>query len=116
MKMLAANRLSDGEAVWLAADGNWVDEISHAETVRDKDGEERLLAAGRDATGRNEVVDAELVDVEIIDGSARSACASASAPPDLRSIPNSASKRKRAPLLWPEEKPCIVTTNSIMPS
>ncbi|SRR5690606_31612672 len=68
MKMLAANRLSDGEAVWLAADGNWVDEISHAETVRDKDGEERLLAAGRDATGRNEVVDAELVDVEIIDG------------------------------------------------
>lgn len=71
MKLLAANRLLDGEAVWLAPDGRWTDTIAEAEVVRDKDGEERLLAAAREASQQNLVVDTELIDVEIVDGEIR---------------------------------------------
>jgi|SRR5690606_18980700 hypothetical protein len=71
MKLLAANRLSDGEAVWLAPGGNWVEDINEAEVVRDPDDAARLEEAGRRATARNEVVEVELIDVEIVDGKVR---------------------------------------------
>lgn len=71
MKLLAAHRLTDGEAVWFSADARWVDDIGQAEIARDPEGVERLQQAGREAVARNEVVDAELIDVEIIDGAVR---------------------------------------------
>lgn len=71
MKLLAAHRLTDGEAVWLAANGQWVDDIGQAEIVRDPEGAERLQQAGREAIARNEVLDVELIDVEIVDGAVR---------------------------------------------
>ncbi|WP_265515993.1 DUF2849 domain-containing protein [Nitratireductor luteus] len=71
MKLLTANRLIDGEVVWLAADGSWVETIEGAEIAHDKDAETRLSAAGLLALANNEVVDVNLIDVEIVDGEIR---------------------------------------------
>lgn len=70
MKALTANRLLDGEAVWYAH-GAWVEGIEAAELVADKEGEERLDAAGRAAVAANLVVDVVLIDVEHVDGAVR---------------------------------------------
>ncbi|MEX0957214.1 MAG: DUF2849 domain-containing protein [Rhizobiaceae bacterium] len=68
MKILTANRLIDGEAVWLAPDYSWSETIDVAEVARDKDAEARLEAVGAEAIRRNRVVDVNLVDVELVDG------------------------------------------------
>lgn len=68
MKILTANRLSDGEAVWYAADGTWAETIDLAETVADKLGESRLEAIGKAAYENDEVVDVNLIDVVVADG------------------------------------------------
>jgi len=68
LKILTANRLTDGEAVWLAADHSWVETIDAAEIARDKPAEERLEQAGRAAALRNEVIDVNLIDVDVRDG------------------------------------------------
>jgi Protein of unknown function (DUF2849) len=68
MKILTANRLTDGEAVWCAADRSWSETIIGAELARDKAAEERLEAIGKAAFLANQVLDVELIDVEIIDG------------------------------------------------
>lgn len=68
MKILTANRLTDGEAVWYAASQNWVEMIDGAEIVSDKAGEARLEAAGQAALARDEVVDVNLIDIELRDG------------------------------------------------
>ena len=68
MKVLTANRLTDGEAVWFAKDGSWAEAIGLSETVGDKDGEARLEAIGKAAYDNNEVVDVNLIDVDLVDG------------------------------------------------
>ena len=68
MKILTANRLTDGEAVWYAADQTWAETIETAEIARDKDGEARLEAIGQAAARDNLVVDVALIDVELVDG------------------------------------------------
>jgi len=68
MKILAANRLTDGEAVWLMDDHRWSETIHDACIARDKADEERLERAGEIAVLRNEVVDISLIDVAIVDG------------------------------------------------
>lgn len=68
MKILTANRLSNGEAVWLAADHSWSETIHAAELARDAAGEEKLSLTGRAAFLKNEVLDVELVDVQVIGG------------------------------------------------
>jgi hypothetical protein len=68
MKILTANRLTDGEAVWFARDGSWAERIEPAEIVGDKDGEARLEAIGKAAADNNEVVDVSLIDVDVVDG------------------------------------------------
>ena len=40
MKVLTANRLTDGEAVW-CADGGWAETIGNADLAHDKDGRGR---------------------------------------------------------------------------
>ncbi len=68
MKILTANRLLDGEAVWLTRDHDWAESINVAELARDADAEARLEALGADSVRRNEVVDVNLVDVSLVDG------------------------------------------------
>lgn len=71
MKVLTANRLSDGEVVWLAADHSWAATIDAAEIGRDETTVEKLERAGKAAALKNEVVDVSLIDVEIVDGALR---------------------------------------------
>jgi hypothetical protein len=69
MKILTANRLTDGEAVWFAPTVPGPRQSpSRRDRRRDKAGEART---GGDRQGRlanNEVVDVDLIDVEIVDG------------------------------------------------
>ncbi|TGP54067.1 DUF2849 domain-containing protein [bacterium M00.F.Ca.ET.230.01.1.1] len=67
MKVLTANRLSDGIAVWYA-DGGWAETVGHAEIAHDKGAEDQLEAIGAAAYANNEVVDVNLIDVEVVDG------------------------------------------------
>ncbi len=68
MKILTANRLTDGEAVWYAENGGWSETIVGSTLAADADSEARLEAIGKAAYKGNEVVDVNLVDVAIIDG------------------------------------------------
>lgn len=67
MKVLTANRLTDGIAVWYA-DGGWADTVGHADIAHDKAAEDRLEAIGAAAHASNEVVDVNLIDVGVVDG------------------------------------------------
>ena len=71
MKVLTANRLTNGEAVWLAADHSWTPTIQGAEIALDEATEEKLIRAGKAALCKNEVVDVNLIDVELGDGVVR---------------------------------------------
>jgi hypothetical protein len=71
MKILTANRLTDGEAVWFSTDHRWAETIDHSEIVSDKAGEERLEAIGQAGLANNEVVDVNLIDVQLVDGEIR---------------------------------------------
>ncbi len=68
MKVLTANRLTDGEAVWYAADGSWIEAIDGSELSSDKASDEKLEEAGKAAFAANEVVDVNLIDVDLVDG------------------------------------------------
>ncbi len=68
MKILTANRLTDGEAVWYATDHSWAETIERSEIAADKDAEARLEAIGKGAHDDNLVVDVNLIDVELVDG------------------------------------------------
>ncbi|MEQ1941307.1 DUF2849 domain-containing protein [Mesorhizobium sp. VNQ89] len=68
MKILTANRLNDGEAVWFGKDGVWIETIEASDIVGDKDGEARLEAIGKAASDNNEVVDVNLIDIDVLDG------------------------------------------------
>lgn len=67
MKVLTANRLTDGIAVWYA-DGGWAATVDNADIAHDKAAEDRLEAIGAAAYANNEVVDANLIDVSVVDG------------------------------------------------
>ena len=67
MKVLTANRLSDGIAVWYA-DGGWAETVGHAYVAHDKTAEDRLEAIGAAAAANNEVLDVNVIDVTIVDG------------------------------------------------
>ena len=60
MKVLTANRLSDGIAVWFSSHG-WTTDIAKATSVSDAEGEARLYA-------NNEVIDVNVVDAELANG------------------------------------------------
>ncbi len=67
MKVLTANRLSDGEAVWYAHDG-WIETLAGSEIASDTAAEARLEAIGQASYVNDEVVDVNLIDVELVDG------------------------------------------------
>ncbi len=68
MKILTANRLTDGEAVWFTANHGWAETITNSEIARDKEAEARLEAIGNAAYLDNEVVDVNLIDVNLVCG------------------------------------------------
>jgi hypothetical protein len=71
VKILTANRLTDGEAVWYSADQNWSEMIAGAEIANDAAGEARLEAIGEAAYLANQVVDVNLIDVQLVAGAIR---------------------------------------------
>lgn len=71
MKILAANRLIDGIAVWLGPDGTWVDDINGADVVADPAAADALLAIAREAVAANIIVEPELIDVDLAGGEVR---------------------------------------------
>lgn len=68
MKVMTANRLIDGVAVWLAADHSWSETIDAAEVAETKQAEEKISRAGTAAFLKDEVVDIAVIDIELIDG------------------------------------------------
>jgi hypothetical protein len=71
MKVLTANRLVDGEAVWFSAGQRWSETIEDADIASDAAGDARLEAIGKAAYDNNEVVDVNLIDVQLVDGAIR---------------------------------------------
>ena len=70
MKILTANRLTDGECLWWG-NGAWNETIEGADIAADKAGEERLDAIGKAAFAANFVLDVAVIDVELVDGAIR---------------------------------------------
>ena len=64
VKVLTANRLIDGQAVWLAADGAWREAMDDALIARHEEAITALEAAGKLAARDNLVVDVNVIDVE----------------------------------------------------
>jgi hypothetical protein len=71
MKILTANRLTDGEAVWFSADQRWSETIAGSEVANGAADEARLEAIGQAACRDNKVVDVNLIDVQLVDGAIR---------------------------------------------
>jgi hypothetical protein len=67
-KVLTANRLSDGIAVWLGADGAWHDALDEAFVARHEEALSGLRDAERVAAYDNAVVDINIIDVDERDG------------------------------------------------
>ncbi len=61
-QVLTANRLLDGEVVFLAG-GGWVEDIAHATLAQTGEQARALDALGRQSMATNEVVDAYLIEV-----------------------------------------------------
>ena len=68
MKILTANRLADGEAVWFSKEQGWSETIAGSELAADAAAEARLEAIGKAAFDNNEVVDVNLIDVQLVAG------------------------------------------------
>lgn len=63
-RVLTANRLHDGVAVWLGANGQWALSLKDALLARHDEALAALEIAGRRALDDNRVVDVNLIDVE----------------------------------------------------
>lgn len=63
-KVLTANRLSDGVAVWLGADGEWALSLREAFLARHDDAVHAIEAAGAQAFADNRVIDVAVIEIE----------------------------------------------------
>ncbi|MEM8813314.1 MAG: DUF2849 domain-containing protein [Pseudomonadota bacterium] len=63
MQVITANRLIDGEVVWLAAADQWVESVEAAETFADKTALSAGLGRAEAAVANRLVVDAYAIDV-----------------------------------------------------
>lgn len=68
MKVVTANRLYDGEVVWLGAGGRWVEDLGEAHVLETGEAEEQALAQGAASADRQEVVDVYSIDVTFEEG------------------------------------------------
>lgn len=67
-KVLTANRLDDGIAVWLDANGNWNEDLQSALVARHAEAEATLEEIGKRDFSANKVVDVNIVEVSEQDG------------------------------------------------
>lgn len=67
-KVLTANRLTDGIAVWLDANGQWITSLQDAIVARHAEAEASLEAIGKRDFAANKVVDVNLIDVDEVAG------------------------------------------------
>lgn len=68
MKVITANRLLDGDVVWLGENGSWVERVTLARTFDGKAAVAEGLAAGARAEKNQEVVGVYEMDVTVEDG------------------------------------------------
>lgn len=67
-KVLTANRLTDGIAVWLGPNGEWTENLNTALIARHQEAADALDEAGKSAFNNNVVVDIAIIDVEEVNG------------------------------------------------
>jgi hypothetical protein len=67
-KVLTANRLTDGIAVWLDANGQWTESLQDALVARHEEAVASLEAIGKRDFAGNQVVDVAVIDVQEQDG------------------------------------------------
>lgn len=70
-KVLTANRLTDGIAVWLNASGEWTERLQEALVARHAEAEASLEAIGKRDFSANLVVDVNVIEVEEVAGQIR---------------------------------------------
>ncbi|MET3600007.1 DUF2849 domain-containing protein [Martelella mangrovi] len=63
-KVLTANRLTDGIAVWLDANGRWTEDLQHALVARHDAAIDSLDEIGKRDFSANMIVDVDIIDVE----------------------------------------------------
>ncbi|WP_245412207.1 DUF2849 domain-containing protein [Notoacmeibacter ruber] len=63
LKVLTANRLTDGEVVYFNQEDGWIHTLSNASVGSDEETVAALNEAGAASAARNEVVDVNLIDV-----------------------------------------------------
>ncbi len=68
MKVITANRLLNGDVVWLGENGAWVERITLARIFEGKDAVAEGLSLGAEAESRQEVVGVYEMDVALEDG------------------------------------------------
>jgi len=68
MKVITANRLLNGDVVWLGENGSWVERITLARPFDGKDQVAEGLAIGQEAEKNQEVVSVYEMDVTLEDG------------------------------------------------
>jgi hypothetical protein len=68
LKVLTANRLTDGEAVWFGAGGQWIETLQGAEAAETPELIEALEAVAARDVAANLVIDAAIIDVKRVDG------------------------------------------------
>jgi len=71
MRMIIANRLTDGLVVFRTADGDWSVSIADGQVIEDAAAEEQLLAASKRDEDNCKIVDPNLIDVSLDSGSPR---------------------------------------------
>ena len=62
-KVLTANKLIDGNSVWLNAQGEWCQELKYAFIARHEEAIVALEESGKKAVADNLVVDVAIIDV-----------------------------------------------------
>lgn len=67
-KVMTANLLRTGDVVYLAADGQWINDLTQAAVAHVQDDEAALTAIAEDAVRTDLVVSAYLFEVVISDG------------------------------------------------
>ncbi len=68
MKVITANRLLNGDVVWMGESGTWVERVTLAKVLEDKEAVEEGLALGAEAERQQEVVGVYDIAVTIEDG------------------------------------------------
>ncbi|MBN8179434.1 DUF2849 domain-containing protein [Roseibium aggregatum] len=68
MKVITANRLLNGDVVWLAENGSWVERITLAKVYDGKEAVAAALAEGLEAEKNQKVVGVYEMDVTVDEG------------------------------------------------